>query len=288
MENSARPYVEVAHRLAWLLKGIEEWLDGQPDSIQVKHSALKARFPDRVPSDQQLHSCLLALRAIGVLDGPEHTFRRPVFQATLGFRQGVLMALEVTQAYSSDSQAGIDLCLALPPSVEPPIRLRLAGKTLDLRGALNDIISSADKKLLVGIPFWDCNTTLEWTDLLQRRLEDGVSVDILLRQLGRMDGRASKRLRELKDSFPRCCLWEWAEDCQTDLFGIQTFHFKAVIADEGRKAYLGSANMTRASLQSQMELGVILRGNSAKELARIFREVLTIARPVGGTAAGST
>lgn len=288
MENSGRSYVEVACRLPWLLKGIEEWLEAQPDATQVKPSALKALFTDRVPTDQQLHSCLLALAALGVLNGPEHVFQRKVFEASAGFRLGVLLATQDSIGESIVSQARVDLCLALPPSVEPAIRKRLAGQTLDLRGALCDVIASADKQLLVGIPFWDWDTTEEWTDLLKRRLEEGVSVDILVRQLARIDGRASTRLRELTESSPVCRLWEWSEDCEIDPFGVQTFHFKVVIADQGKKAYLGSANMTRASFQSQMELGVILRGNSAKELARTLCEVLTIAQPVGGNSSGST
>ena len=56
-------------------------------------------------------------------------------------------------------------------------------------------------------------------------------------------------------------------------------HFKAISADRGQRAYLGSANMTVLSLRSRMELGVILGGAAASQLDRILRVVLTRAAP---------
>lgn len=60
--------------------------------------------------------------------------------------------------------------------------------------------------------------------------------------------------------------------------GYETFHAKVVIAD-GDQAYVGSANMTRYARHS-MELGVIVKGRSARAVAALVRAVERIAHPV--------
>jgi hypothetical protein len=60
--------------------------------------------------------------------------------------------------------------------------------------------------------------------------------------------------------------------------GYETFHAKVVIAD-GDQAYVGSANMTRYARHS-MELGVIVKGRSARAVAALVRAVERIALPV--------
>jgi phosphatidylserine/phosphatidylglycerophosphate/cardiolipin synthase-like enzyme len=76
---------------------------------------------------------------------------------------------------------------------------------------------------------------------------------------------------------PNCSILSWFEGSGSD---TQTFHFKAISADRGTRAYLGSANMTVSSLRSRMELGVVLTGKVAEELDRVLRVVLTLASPI--------
>lgn len=61
--------------------------------------------------------------------------------------------------------------------------------------------------------------------------------------------------------------------------GYETFHAKVVIADADQ-AYVGSANMTRYARHS-MEIGVILRGRSARAVAALVRAVERISPAVG-------
>lgn len=60
---------------------------------------------------------------------------------------------------------------------------------------------------------------------------------------------------------------------------MQTFHFKVAIADEGKTAYLGSANLNTAGLRSRMELGVILSGEASRKLYRVIMTALGLAKP---------
>jgi phosphatidylserine/phosphatidylglycerophosphate/cardiolipin synthase-like enzyme len=59
---------------------------------------------------------------------------------------------------------------------------------------------------------------------------------------------------------------------------IETFHAKLLIVD-GVRAYVGSANMTGASFESSMELGVILSGEAARQLSRFVEVVVRCAKP---------
>lgn len=61
--------------------------------------------------------------------------------------------------------------------------------------------------------------------------------------------------------------------------GLETFHAKVIVADNDQ-AYVGSANLNRPSLEYSMELGVLLRGEAAKKVARIVMAILEIAQPV--------
>jgi hypothetical protein len=68
--------------------------------------------------------------------------------------------------------------------------------------------------------------------------------------------------------------------------GYETFHAKAVLADS-RMAYLGSANMTHASLFVSMELGMLLRGESARTLESVLDAILSVAPLIGDNASAT-
>ena len=58
--------------------------------------------------------------------------------------------------------------------------------------------------------------------------------------------------------------------------GYESFHAKVALADSNM-AYIGSANMTQASLYVSMELGVLLQGDSVKTVASTVDAILDIA-----------
>lgn len=63
-----------------------------------------------------------------------------------------------------------------------------------------------------------------------------------------------------------------------DAFGRETFHAKVILADSDL-AYVGSANMTIASLEHSMEMGVVLKGRAAREIAHVVDAVLKCSDP---------
>lgn len=63
---------------------------------------------------------------------------------------------------------------------------------------------------------------------------------------------------------------------RSNSFGRETFHAKVVLCDSDA-AYLGSSNMTSASLEHSMEMGVALKGRAAADVAVVLEAVMRAA-----------
>ena len=57
---------------------------------------------------------------------------------------------------------------------------------------------------------------------------------------------------------------------------FETFHAK-VICEDGKRAYVGSANLNRHSKETSMELGILISGSSAARIPSIIIKVRGIA-----------
>ncbi|WP_263367965.1 phospholipase D-like domain-containing protein [Edaphobacter bradus] len=138
------------------------------------------------------------------------------------------------------------------------------------------MIATADKTIVIASPFWDAATSDELVGILAKRLKGGVAVSILGRFENDLpfDVRTALKRIEKRSSYN---VFSWYE--QSDR-GTETFHFKALTIDKGRRGYLGSANMTASSLRSRMELGIILSGEPAIQLDKVLRVAMSVAKPV--------
>ena len=162
------------------------------------------------------------------------------------------------------------------PTLAPAAQHVIRESSTDLRSGMLDVIVGAQGSLLIASPFWDAGTSEEIATLAKKRLAGGVSVTILGRFSRDLPVPVGAELRKIAKD-PNCSILSWFEGSGND---TQTFHFKAISADRGARAYLGSANMTVSSLRSRMELGVVLTGKVAEELDRVLRVVLTLASPI--------
>jgi phosphatidylserine/phosphatidylglycerophosphate/cardiolipin synthase-like enzyme len=160
----------------------------------------------------------------------------------------------------------------MPTRIEHELRM----ETTDLLHSLSEMIASAQSRIILASPFWDATTANELASLLLRRLAAGVDVDILSR-FANNDDAGGIVLKKRLSGQPRCRLFRWYEE-HGNSSGRQTFHFKAVAIDDGRRGWLGSANFTNSGLRMVMELGVILSGADAQSLYRVLNLVLDIAR----------
>lgn len=271
-------YIRAASRLGWLLQALEDALSGQPEGAAINLQFIRRLNTHRLASEDESKAALDALTDAGILSHQQHTFllRREGISEKLAYCRGVREAIEISHGRESGT---VKLCAALPADLDSEVEKALRRHTIDMRSALIDLIATAQEWLILASPFWDTETVTELAETLSRRLEAGVKVDIL----GRFDEKNNYVLRAFQSrlgGYERCQLFAWHEVDTTDWQKTQTFHFKALVADDGAKAYLGTANFTTSGLRSRMELGVILEDEAAQRLAQIIKVTLNVARPL--------
>lgn len=190
-----------------------------------------------------------------------------------GIRDGLLAAVSYQAATS------VQLVAALPPEASRPLEHHVWREAGDLRASLMDLIAAAKKRVVLASPYWDAETADELFTLLSRRTALGIAVDLLGRTVGHTD-EAGRVLSDLAQRLgpAHCTARGWARRAASAPFGLQTFHFKAAVSDNGAAAYLGSANFTTGGLRSRMELGVIARGDVARAISRVLDAALNEAR----------
>lgn len=274
-----REYVEVARQLRRVLDGVERWLAQHPEMTVVTPSSVRAEADLGLVTEEQARAVLAGLGALGVVV-PSGRGRFRVLHDTLDssreYRRGVREGLDAAPT----PETAPDLCAAVPSGMLAERQLIVRGLATDLRAAVFDLIAAARGRLVLASPFWDSETARDLVDALVPPLRAGVRVDLLGRRLRSADGTETGldtlRSRLVREGNARVFLWR--EPDRGDRFGSTTFHFKAAIADDGARAYLGSANFTASGLRSRMELGVMLEGAAAARLAAVVEVALSAAR----------
>ena len=276
-----RDYVHAAWNYPWLFEAIDSAMailpDGRKSDGYRVFRGLRTST-GRPITDSDALIALNALSDLGVATrhGARYTLDKQRWQETEQLREGIKSAIEVLADEKGRTQEKAQLCVSLPPMLAPAAEHVIRESSIDLRSGMLDVIVGAEQSLLIASPFWDAGTSEEIGKLAQKRLASGVNVTILGRFSRDLPVPVRSELRKIAKD-PNCSILSWFEGTGND---TQTFHFKAISADRGARAYLGSANMTVSSLRSRMELGVVLTGKVAEELDRVLRVVLTLASPI--------
>lgn len=183
------------------------------------------------------------------------------------------LATDSTLTWGSEVQ----LAATLPPELRRPTDSSVVIISEELRQLFFD----ADDIVRIANPYFDPAETIvgDLASLPSR----GVETRILTRETSSAAGprevlnniferipESRQRLLEVRDLFRR--------DSETGRQAVAT-HAKVVIADE-ELCYIGSANLTRTSLSSNFELGVILQGGFVSDIARVFDQVFESGAPV--------
>ncbi len=253
------------------VSAVEDVLSRMQDGMPITPDSIRRLVRDHRPTNDQLAVVTSALAETGALERVESAliFREAAFRASAGLREGIRTGIAAAQVEPSAR-----LLAALPPPFDST---HLTPAFWDLRAALIDLIASAESHLLLASPFWDEETVDELGDLLQRKVEQGITIDLIGRQVGPSPpgGRALADLIERLGSPTTVHATAWLHQWPKSAEGVQTFHFKCAISDHGARAYLGSANFTSSGLRSRAELGVLLRPPLSIELNELV--VLLIA-----------
>lgn len=276
-----KTYILTLKSHPWLLPAVEDALRVLPAATTGDISKMARTFRargGRPISDGELLMAFNALCELGVLErkGSQYILNRDRLVATEELRTGARTALQILDDSMTSDAVDVQLCVSLPPALSAVAQQVIRESSTDLRSSLIDVIASAKQSLIVASPFWDAGTTTEMVTLVGKKLASGVHVSLLGRFSQDLPANVKSQLEKISHN-PACAVLSWFEGVGAD---TQTFHFKAISADRGQRAYLGSANMTTSSLRSRMEVGVIMGGNAAAQLDRILRVVLTLATPM--------
>jgi phosphatidylserine/phosphatidylglycerophosphate/cardiolipin synthase-like enzyme len=275
-------YLDALWRARHALDAIESWLATLPEQDGVTIPRIQREI--RTPSISYAQAALVvnALVELGILEKqPGLRLNRSRLLETEPLRTGMRQGIEYTRAHLPSQP--VHFLVALPTGLSASLQEAIAAEASDLRAGLIGLLAEAQEHLLLASPFWDETTMTDLGNILERRLNGGVRVDLLIRSLTAPKAEAQHFTQTLERlaQHPACRVWTWNTPLASDHFGTQTFHFKCIVADHGKQAYLGSANFTMASLRSRMELGVLLDGEDARALSRLVTQTLGIAQAWG-------
>ena len=171
--------------------------------------------------------------------------------STAGFAPPVLAALWRAAALAAEQAAEavrLELVWSGPESARPPTRLTTQ--------AALDVIADASQELLIVC------YTLHRIEALRQALvaavDRGVQPTLVLEDAegaGDMTLHTLQALAKRRPVFGR--YYQWPRERHPD--GVQNLHVKCLVADR-RTMLLGSANLTKAAMERNMELGVLIRG----------------------------
>lgn len=134
------------------------------------------------------------------------------------------------------------------------------------------LINSADSELLITNPYFDRESMKEINKPLAYAEKHDVEIKMLLRS-----DEVPEDPSALVDTLKHGELRKFGGENSDERYFL---HSKLLIAD-GRRAYIGSANLTSTSLGDNSEIGVIIDGKEVEELKKYFDILWEEAKPVG-------
>lgn len=145
--------------------------------------------------------------------------------------------------------------------------------------AFHNMVSAASTRVIVMTPFFDVKGAT-WLKDLFLSVGSGVEKVLILRTL------ENKAKEDYPKGYDSIAPWLAERGVKTFNYslprasgvGRETFHAKVVLCDNNA-AYLGSSNMTSASLEHSMEMGVSLKGRAAADVAVVLDAVMKAAQP---------
>jgi hypothetical protein len=142
--------------------------------------------------------------------------------------------------------------------------------------AFGDLATSATKHFTVMTPFLDVHGG-RWLAELLKRTKANVKRTVILRHTANPAHHAYPvGIEALRSSLGNVPIEVLDYLIQKPAGGYETFHAKVILTDDSY-AYVGSANMNRASLEYSMELGVLLRGDAARRISQIVDAIKKVA-----------
>ncbi|MCP5260358.1 MAG: hypothetical protein H6929_03320 [Rhodoferax sp.] len=263
----------------------EAWADLPADSVQSARSLVNAAQLG-VTEEGATRDLLERSLKLGLLDATPVGFK-PRSGMHTRF-QRLAFSLHAVEHYRSSvhrdaTVAQVVLTKPPRPSVLEQKLSALGWRTTDLEPtehAFHGLVRAAQRRVVVMTPFFD-STGAAWLQELLSCVSPGVERTLILRSL------ENNSRKDYPFGFDALSPWLRAQGIRVFNYSIprkeggrETFHAKAVLCDRSA-AYLGSSNVTAASLEHSMEMGVVLQGRAVASIADVIDAVLESAAAWG-------
>lgn len=262
---------------------LEAWADLPADSVQSARSLINAAQLG-VTEEGATQSLLERSTSLGLLESMPAGFK-PLHGSHDRFPR-LAFALHAVEHYRASvhrdaTVAQVVLTKPPRPSVLEQKLSALGWRTAELEAtqhAFHGMMRMARRRVVVMTPFFD-STGAAWLKELLSYVSPGVDRTLILRSL------EDNVRTDYPFGFVAISPWLKAQGVRVFNYSIprmdggrETFHAKAVLCDRNA-AYLGSSNVTAASLEHSMEMGVVLEGRAAAGVAEVIDAVLAAATP---------
>lgn len=260
---------------------LEAWAELPADSVQSARSLIDAAQLN-VTEEGATHSLLERSARLGLVESTPAGFKPR--NATHERFPRLAFALHAVEHYRSSvhrDATTTQVVLTKPPrpSILEQKLSALGWRTAELEAtehAFHGLVRAARRRVVVMTPFFD-RKGAAWLRELLSYASLGVERTLILRSL------EDNMRKDFPSGFDDISPWLRAQGVRVFNYSIprkeggrETFHAKAVLCDRSA-AYLGSSNLTAASLEHSMEMGVVLEGRAASGVAEVIDAVLAAA-----------
>jgi len=171
----------------------------------------------------------------------------------------------------------IDVVLTLPPN---PSLVGAALSKVGFRSAFihdtqeifSNLAISAENRFLVMTPFLDADGGAKLLELF-RKVAPAVKKQLIIRCTNGVPPMSLQGIVAELEELNVVVANYWLPKGKPGAY--ETFHAKVILADSSR-CYIGSANMTQASLAVSMELGFLVEGEAATKIGLVCDSILQI------------
>jgi len=257
---------------------LEAWAVLPADSVQ-SHRSLVDFAQLGVTEEGATRSLLERSVGLGLVEATPLGFK-PSAGAHMRF-QRLAFALHAIEYYRSfihrdSTVAQVVLTKPPQPSLLGEKLTGLGWRTTDIeptQHAFHGMVRAAQRRVVVMTPFFD-STGAIWLKEMLSCATPGVERILVLRSL---DDRSRQ---DYPFGFDTISAWLKSQGVGVFNYSItrvngkrETFHAKVILCDRS-SAYLGSSNVTAASLEHSMEMGAVLDGRAAAKVADVIDAVL--------------
>ena len=252
---------------------LDAWSDLPADSVQSARSLIDAAHLG-VTEEGATRDLLVRSVTLGLLEGVPSGFRPR--EGTHSHFKRLAFALNAVEHYRSVVHRDATLAQVVLTKPPQPSELEkklsaLGWRTTELEvteHAFNGMIRAARRRVVVMTPFLDSKGAA-WLQELFSYVAPGVECTLILRSL------EDSTRKDYPVGFDAIAPWLRSHEVRVFNYSIprteggrETFHAKAVLCDRSL-AYLGSSNVTAASLEHSMEMGVVLQVERDAELVYV-------------------